>query len=660
MQTIRRLYFYTICLVSMEVVLWGSIGLLRSLFNGQEIGGNSASRLAGALSLILVGIPVFLIHWRSVRLSLKNDPEERSTRIRAIFLYGILLLTLIPVVQNALSLLGRLFLQAFSLNSTYAIFGANQAWSDNFVAMLANSMVAYYFYRVLQGDWASGLHGDNFAEVRRLYRYIWMIYSLVLAVAGIQQLLKYVLTVWGSVGGTVQAALASGLALLIIGAPIWLFVTRLIQSSLADPAEKESLMRLAVLYAIVFCAVIGSLASVAIVIFQVLRVVFGAHYELASFFGTLGQPLSMAVPFAMIWTFYGRTLNAEIKEAAVPAQTETPQSPPEAESEQVQKAGLRRLYYYVLAIIGLAAFFTGLWFLFSSLIDLAVGAGTLGLAGTRNQLAGAISALLVGLPLWLVCWRPMAKEALREGEAGDHARRSLTRKIYLYLILFAGVLGVMFSAGALLYQILRALLGDPAEQLTQVLLQQAQSVLLFAGLLAFHGQVLRSDGRLAEKALSRRHAQFPLLILAPDEGAFGEVFCQVFQKELPDLPVAVHPVGQGAPDASLAAARALIFPADLFYQPSESLKLWLQNYHGERLAITMNTEGLYWVPTNQKSLEALAHQSSQVVRRLAEGQGMAARRENSAFIIVVYIFAGLFALELTLGLVSFIGSLIFQ
>jgi DMSO/TMAO reductase YedYZ heme-binding membrane subunit len=37
----------------------------------------------------------------------------------------------------------------------------------------------------------------------------------------------------------------------------------------------------------------------------------------------------------------------------------------------------------------------------------------------------------------------MLKEAAVEGEAGDRARRSLVRKVYLFLALFAGVLGVM-------------------------------------------------------------------------------------------------------------------------------------------------------------------------------------------------------------------------
>ena len=95
MPTIRRLYLYAVALVSVEVVLWGAIGLARSFFAGAVIGG-SVSRLAGALALILVGVPVFLIHWLLAQRLARRDPEERSARLRAVFLYGALLVLAHP------------------------------------------------------------------------------------------------------------------------------------------------------------------------------------------------------------------------------------------------------------------------------------------------------------------------------------------------------------------------------------------------------------------------------------------------------------------------------------------------------------------------------------------------------------------------------------
>src|SRR4030095_5267416 len=61
MKSIRRLYFYLVAFISIEVVVWGLIGLLRSIVDETVSGG--AEALAQALALILVGVPIFLIHW---------------------------------------------------------------------------------------------------------------------------------------------------------------------------------------------------------------------------------------------------------------------------------------------------------------------------------------------------------------------------------------------------------------------------------------------------------------------------------------------------------------------------------------------------------------------------------------------------------------------
>ena len=40
MKTVRRLYFYSVALISLEVVLWGLINLLRSIID-QTVGGGA-------------------------------------------------------------------------------------------------------------------------------------------------------------------------------------------------------------------------------------------------------------------------------------------------------------------------------------------------------------------------------------------------------------------------------------------------------------------------------------------------------------------------------------------------------------------------------------------------------------------------------------------
>src|SRR3990172_7996646 len=280
MQTIRRLYLYVVALVSLETVLWGTIGLARSIFAGETLGGGAA-RLAGALSMILVGIPVFLVHWWLAQRGARKEIEERSSRLRALFLYGVSVGTLVPVLQNTLALLSRTLIQLFGGRAGQAMFGGGQTWSDNLIAILLNGVVALYIYSVMRGDWRTPVQGDAFPETRRLYRYFFMLYGLAMLVFGVQQVVQYALGAWGSVGQGAMGMLANGLALLLVGAPLWAWVWRFIRRSLADISEATSTLRLFILYLLAFIGVVSVLSSTGVVMYWLLRLAMGERLAAA-------------------------------------------------------------------------------------------------------------------------------------------------------------------------------------------------------------------------------------------------------------------------------------------------------------------------------------------------------------------------------------------
>lgn len=647
MQSVRRLYIYGVALVSLETVIWGSIGLARWILAGAEIGRN-VSALAGALSFILVSLPVFLLHWWLAQRAAMKDVEERSSRVRAVYLYGALLATLLPVAQNLLALLARTLVTALGLETYRAMLGGNQSLTDNLIAMALNGLFAAYLYSVLRADWKEGPRGDAFPETRRLYRYIWMIYGLGMLVFGVQQVLAFVITLWEAVGIGVRATLANGLALLLVGAPLWVFVWLRIQASLVDRAESGSLMRLVVLYLLAFISVGSVLGSGGVALYVLLRFVLGETMGLSGMLGEIGVPLSMALAFGGVWAYYGRLLNAEIK---------TYSGLVEAEEQAGQRAAaLRRLYYYVLSFLGLGAAFIGLQLLLAFLLDLALGQAPAIGGAWRKSLASALAALAVGVPLWVITWRQMASEAAQEGETGDHARRSLIRKVYLYIVLFAAVMGVMFGAGTLLFPLLRAALGDRPQNLLSESLQQFKVLLLFGLLLAYHWLALRGDQARAERSLRRRHALFPVLVLAPDEGDFADLVVAALGREATEMPVAVHPYRLGAPDETLSAARAVILPAELAARPSEALRVWLQGYGGARLVVPTPAEGWLWVFGSGRPLASLARQAARMARHLAEGEALPSPRESSPWMGVVYVIAGLVGFVLLTSLINLVAA----
>ncbi len=155
MRTIRRFYFYLVAFISLEVVVWGAISLARTLF--ENLPGGNSNQLATGLSLVLVGAPIFLLHWLIAQRDARRDEEEHASRLRAVFLYGARLATLIPVVQNVLALINPPLLSLLGVSPNLALIGATQSVWDNLAAIAINLVAWAYFERTLPRRLAGGL-----------------------------------------------------------------------------------------------------------------------------------------------------------------------------------------------------------------------------------------------------------------------------------------------------------------------------------------------------------------------------------------------------------------------------------------------------------------------------------------------------------------------
>ena len=146
-------------------------------------------------------MPIFLIHWVWAQRVSARDDEEKTASLRAIFLYAILFGTLIPVIQNLLAFIDRSFIDVARIDSYRALVGGSQTLADNLIAILMNGIVAAYFWNILRGEWATLTDKENFSDVRRLYRYLWMLYGLLMTVFGAQQILSFLFYIPGNVLG---------------------------------------------------------------------------------------------------------------------------------------------------------------------------------------------------------------------------------------------------------------------------------------------------------------------------------------------------------------------------------------------------------------------------------------------------------------------------
>jgi hypothetical protein len=389
----------------------------------------------------------------------------------------------------------------------------------------------------------------------------------------------------------------------------------------------NSNLRLGILYLLGLGGVITVVTTAAMVVNAVVTWLLGAGWAFGDFLRQIGGPLSIGVPLGLVWAYYGYWLNRHIQAAGDP----------------VRQSALKRLYNYILAFIGLTVAFVGVATLFAFVIDMITGTAILMSESTRGTLATSLSSLLVGLPLWLVTWRPMQAEALARGEMGDHARRSILRKIYLYLVLFASVIGGMAAAVGLVYQLIRALLtGDPGSNFVNDILNLMQLLVLFGVLLLYHLSVLRQDGAATADVLAEKQGQYSVLLVDSGDG-FADSVRAALMKLGSNVRLTVADPG-GKPEGNY---NAILLNGSVAVNAPE----WIRSFDGNRIVVQNEAKDIVWT--------ADALQAAQSVQQLAEGQEI--RRQTtgrSAWSILVYVFAALFLLQLLILLLTFGISLV--
>lgn len=634
MKTIRRLYFYAIAFISVEVVLWGMIGLLRSVVNQNEITSGTTS-LAQALSLILVGVPIFLFHWLWAQNISKKDDEENSATLRAVFLYGMLLATFLPAIQNFLAFINRTLLSSANLYEYRALVGGTQTWSDNLIAIVINLLIAAYFWNILKQNWSKLSETENFAEIRRLYRFVWMLYGLLMTIYGAQQALNFAFTLPSNVLGEIgRETVINAIALLVIGTPIWYFSWRILQDVLPDSAERDSYLRLGVLYLLTLGSVIIVLSAGGNLIYKILLQILGESNEGTKFLHEIGGPISLGLPFGVVWAYYGKWLGQQFT----------------FDENLPRRAGKQRLFYYLLSFVGLAATFFGVMSLLSTIIDMLTSNTFFGIGNFASSISSAIASLVVGLPLWLMAWRPMQTQSLQNDDMGEHARRSVIRKFYLYLVLFASVIGGMIAAGNLVFRLIDTALGGGISNVFDSILNSLQALILFVILAWYHLSALRKDTESKADVLEEKQSHFNVLVF-DHNGSFGETVKAMFAKRAPKVPVTI--INANEKLSSDVKADAIVLPGSLAVNTPENVEAWIRSFGGTKLIVSDEAAGVFWMNDYE--------QTADMAKSMAEGQEIrpqSAKRTTSVWTYIAYVFAGLFACQLLAMLLLFGVSMV--
>ena len=511
---VQRAYFYLVALVGVHMVVLAIANLLRvaieiafhappggftglpfifaDLNQPNEVYRQQASL---AVALLVVGLPVWLIHFGYAQRIARQRPEDRASAWRSFHLHLVIFVTALLVFgygQRALRLvLQGIFLGGSSLPSYFGIeseWGARAAGAAAMVIAAAAALA--YHVRISSGDRRATLVAGRAASLRQLVLYslalIGLFGAAIAAISTLGPIWDYVTQRVVPVRGIdltpnsadmLKFQLLETVPALLAGVSLWLAtwipLQRGVRASTADAeVERRSGLRALAIYLVVLVSAVAVLAGTVFVLASVGRRLLGDPIveQFSSLQREIGTPLVTVIVFGVIWIFYRRVVSAE---AAREARLE-------------RAANIRRVYTYLIAAIGLAM--------------IAIGAaGTLGVLGSmgmginthsHGETATYIALLLVGAPAWGFAWFQVVRGL------SDDERRSLPRRTYLYLVIGGSVIALLVFVSAILYRLLNATLaGSFGLGLWHDVWHLTVDAGVSAGPFLFHLGALRGDRR---------------------------------------------------------------------------------------------------------------------------------------------------------------------
>jgi hypothetical protein len=629
MVTVRRWYVFVVCAVSLNAVTWASIALLRNLFI--RVGEAPLSAIAFQIAVILIGLPLFLAHWLWAQRLAGQDLGERESAVRRLYLYGTLAGFLGPFIANAFDFLANLLGLAFGRTSN-EFFPQTDGLLYHLVAMVLLTVLWFYYQRIVTAEASIAPERGNAATVRRLYIFGFSATGAALVTLAIIHLLREIMFLVADRSGITKlnmVTITDEVARLMVGMPLWLafwgWARRLFEQ--ANEEEQESALRKFYLYVVVFIAVFGTVSNATLILAGIFRRLLSLPST-----GDLRIPLPIVIGLAVLWAYHAFVLREDAARAV----------------EIPRQAGIRRLYLYLMAAVGLAAFLVGL----SGDISVLMRAFSQAVFGEalKEQLAWFTAALLAGLPVWLLPWRQVQGRAVDPTPVGAEERRSIVRKIYLYFYLLVATMSVLSNAVYILSRLVSLLLGVRSEGSLLGVLGQALAFLLIGiGVWFYHGSALRADGQLNRREQANRLAEMRAVLVDVGEGRFGREVLDGLRRELPELSLDLitlpFPANDGTAaletiQAQLAGAEFIVGPWTIAVaggaggQVTPEVANAVIASPARKLLVPIQTEGWEWAGVDRWGTDALVHQTVRAVKQLAEGEAVSAIRPMSAGAII--------------------------
>jgi hypothetical protein len=499
----RRVYLYGIAFATVWMLVNGLAGLLEvaleAIVEGvlgpfATVGGSDlANRVSFYGALTGLGLVTWIIHWGLIRRAVAREPvDESRSALRKLYLYGVVLVGGLILTYQLRQLLIDLASAAFGTVSASDLVNGDVI--SPFSMLVANGAFWAYHLRFIQRDRAIAPETGAAATIRRWCVYGLTFVGLMMLLFGTAGLLARLIDLAMPTHGfaadsgrwlalDMAGRVASVLTGLIVWVSAWSWASRQFARSADSDPERDSILRKVYLYGVLLIAIAWTVWNVAQALYVLLRSMLipsqaGALWSAVQ--RDLGETVANVLVFGIAWAYHAYAVKREA--AAAP--------------ERHRQATIRWIYGYIVALVGSITFSIGLGGTLATMLDLLVNPGvTRGEHWWEERLSLFVTMLVVGLPVWLIPWLRLQREVV-----ASVARRSLARRIYLFLVLSITVLTLLGSGAFTLYQILRVALGERWTASNTSDLIDAASAAIVAGLmLAYHLRVFQRDAALARE-----------------------------------------------------------------------------------------------------------------------------------------------------------------
>jgi len=361
-QTVRRVIVFVLLFSLVTIGAIGLSGLLaRLLETSTELADGGTTGLALSLAFTLVGGPLAALLWWTVWRRLR-DERERSSVALGLYLAGMYVVSLVTFSVALLAL---------------AAARVDGYWQPRSFATGVVWLGVWAWHR-----WMLTHPTRGPLRLRTVPIVLGAVYGLAIGVGGAVNAL----------GSLFDAAISGSAAVTLAGDPWWLVPLHALLWAIVggaiwwwhwthDDARqlKTGFANVALIVVGVLGAGILTLTGIATVLFVLLRLAFDRSEPVLALVDPLGPAIAAAAVGALVWFFHwGVALRR---------------------SDDTRRAGT-----LVTAGIGMLAAASGVGVILNAILATT----TTNLAGsdTRSLLLGALSALVVGGPVWWRMWKP--------------------------------------------------------------------------------------------------------------------------------------------------------------------------------------------------------------------------------------------------------------